>query len=228
MWLLYVLVILLVAGIVLLLNSPAFKGYLGERSVGKDLKKAALKHGGLELKDLMLEDDHSSSQIDNVLLTQKALYVIEMKNYRGMIFGDEAQNNWTMTLLHTNKRRSRSGKVYKRTSVSKHAFYNPIRQNATHIRKIKNVCQLPPDVPIINIVVFGNRADLSRLSTAQEAHVVKVKNLGNLIAEIEKRIQTTISLERQIEIVDELTHHSISDRKRRKEHVRRLKAKYKA
>ena len=70
---------IVVTGIVMYFRTPKGKGIIGEWRVHRVLKSAAKKYGGIELYDFMFEDNRSSSQIDNMLLTNKALYVIEVK-----------------------------------------------------------------------------------------------------------------------------------------------------
>ena len=58
-------------------------------------------------------------EIDMIMLCQKGIYVIENKNYSGWIFGDEKSKNWCEIL---------KGKKY--------FFYNPIKQNKSHIKNL--------------------------------------------------------------------------------------------
>lgn len=219
------LYIISILGLVLLIfNTRWFKGYYGEWQVNRKLKKLAKLYGGLEFHDLMLEDHRSSSQIDNVLLTSKALYVIEVKNYGGYIFGNEENQYWTQTIKHVNTKKSRSGKIYKKTSISKHKFYNPLKQNKTHINKIKSLTDIDDYVPIINIVVFGNRAYLRDVTHSNETYVVNVSQLHKLIKRLETEIEEEISNDNMIYIVEQLFEHNIEDKKRRKEHVKRIRS----
>lgn len=207
-----------------LLKLAKVKGYLGEKQVDRVLKQAALKHGGLECWDMMFEDDRSSSQVDNLLLTQKALYVCEVKNYRGRIFGSPTQEQWTMTLLSTFTKRNKRGRKVKKTHLSKHRFYNPIRQNTTHIKKIKHVLTNYPEVPIINLVVFGPKADVSNVAHLRE--IVPVKHLLKTVASIESSLTQILSTEDQIDIIDTLFGANITDKRARKAHVKNLKIRY--
>jgi hypothetical protein len=207
-------------------KSAKFKGMRGERQVNGNLKRLAKKYGGLPFTDLMLEDNRSSSQIDNLLLTQKALYVIEVKNYSGYIFGDENSVNWTQTIKHINKKTSKSGKVYYKTNISKHQFYNPIKQNHTHINKIKNLTGIDKLFPVVNIVVFGNKAILKAVTHSSQVHVINRYKLKRLIKRLELSIPNEVSLEGQIIAVEKLTAVNILDKQRRKDHVTTIKAKY--
>lgn len=207
-------------------NTPNGKGLLEEFKINSVLKKIAKKVGGVEIRDLMLEDNRSSSQIDNLLLTQKALYVIEAKNYGGMIFGSEDNLNWTVTVKHVNKKTSKSGKVYKKTHISKHKFYNPIKQNTTHINKIKNLLTFNNDFPIYNIVVFGNRAYLKDITHSNSSLVINRSKLYKTIINLEKEIEINEENNQQ-DIFDDLLFFNITDKKQRKDHVSNIKTKYK-
>lgn len=208
------------------IKSPKGKGMIGEYRVNKLLKKAALSYGGCELHDFMFTDDVSSSQIDHILLTQKAMYVIETKNYKGHIYGNEQSQNWTMTIKHINKHRTRNGKTYKKTHISKHQFYNPIKQNQTHIRKIMNLTNFNQVLPIINIVVFGKRAYLKDVTHGRDNYVVHQNDLLKTIYQIESSIENEISIHKQVEIIDKLFGLNITDKNLRRDHVKRIKIKY--
>jgi len=209
------------------LGTPTFKGFIGEYRVHKILKQIALKLGGLEFRDLMFEDDKSSSQIDNMLITQKALYVVEVKNYKGMIFGTPKNKDWTVTVKHVNRKKSRSGKTYYRTHISKHKFYNPIKQNKTHINKILNLTNIGDCIPIINIVVFGKRAILKDVTPTPDAYVITQRVLRNLILSIEESISAKITFDLLIDHIDSIYEINILDRSRRKRHVSNLKRRFK-
>lgn len=206
-------------------KTPKAKGRKGEKQVDRVLKQAALKHGGVELWDLMYEDPRSSSQIDNVLLTQRALYVCEVKNYRGRIFGSADQASWTMTLITPYTKRNKKGKKVKKSHLSKHRFYNPVQQNTTHIRKITHVLEGYPVVPVINLVVFGYKADVSMLQNLES--VLSIKKLQKHIDVTESMLPEILSVEDQIGIVDRLHEMNITDKKARKAHVANIRLRYK-
>ncbi|QWC00274.1 NERD domain-containing protein [Mycoplasmatota bacterium] len=225
MWFLFS--IFLITIIVLsLLKSPIVKGMVGEYRVKKILKKAGLSFGGCDLNDIMLEDNRSSSQIDHILLTQKALYVIETKNYHGHIYGNESSQKWTMTVKHVNKQRSKKGKLYRKTHISKHQFYNPIKQNQTHIRKIVNLTNFDQDLPIVNIVVFGNKAVLKDVTHSKQNYVINEIELLKTINTIERSILKEIDIVKQIDIIDKLVFLNITLKRERRQHIKRIKTKY--
>ncbi|WP_295440543.1 nuclease-related domain-containing protein [uncultured Thiodictyon sp.] len=134
-WVLWmvVLTVALVAFKSLLL--PGLRGRLGERQVG-----AVLDRLGTEtLHDVILPDDHGGlTQIDHLVLTGAGLPVVETKHYRGSMFGQEREPQWTQRLG--------------RRSVT---FQNPLRQNYAHTQAVK---ALVPGVPVFGRVVFTDDA----------------------------------------------------------------------
>ena len=133
--------ILLAVGFVLLfllikyLSSPDFKGLWGEQQVKKELCKSKLSKG-LSINDLLFISDGKSVQIDHLLINSQGIFVIETKNYSGRIYGSDTQLEWTQVL-----------------GRSKYKFYNPVKQNATHVYHLKKLL-LPKQIPIHSIVVF--------------------------------------------------------------------------
>ena len=224
MW--YIIPLVIIVLIALFLRSPKGKGIIGERRVKKILKKCALEFGGIELSDFMFRDERSSSQIDNMLLTQKALYVIEVKNYQGYIFGNEVNEEWTVTVKHVNTKRTKSGRRYNKVHISKHRFYNPIKQNKTHINKIKNLTDILNVLPVYNIVVFGKNAVIKDVEHSKESNVLHQNDLFKFIKSQEIALTYEIETNTQIDIIDELHSINIKDKKQRKEHVRNIKKKY--
>ena len=91
--------------------------------------------------------------------------MIESKNYSGWIFGNETQQQWTQTM--PNKK--------------KYKFFNPIRQNATHIRAIQAFLELP-DEAIHSVIVFSERCTLKKVVvTSENVHVIKREHLRRFI-----------------------------------------------
>ena len=59
------------------------KGIIGEHGVADTLETLARKYGFVVLHDLSIKG--SSANIDHILVTEKVVYVIDAKNYRGIV-----------------------------------------------------------------------------------------------------------------------------------------------
>jgi hypothetical protein len=131
-----------------------------------------------------------------------------------------------MTIKHVNTKKSKSGKVYKKTNITKHQFYNPIKQNKTHINKIKNLTDIHDDIPVVNIVVFGKNSSIRDVKHSEHVFVLHQTELRKVIKTLDDTFTSYMSNERQIEIFDTLNYVNIVDKKRRKQHVKDLKVKH--
>lgn len=117
-------------------KSPKKLGEKGERKVNNYIERN-IKDEKYVINNLTLFIDNSSTQIDHILINKKGVFVIETKNYSGNIYGSEDDYNWTQTLAY--------GKT-------KNKFYNPIKQNQTHINFLSKV--LKKDDIFKSIIVF--------------------------------------------------------------------------
>ena len=88
----------------------------------------------------------SESEIDVLVLHERGIYVIESKNYIGWIFGNKNQRQWTMCLRHGRKEH----------------FYNPIKQNQTHVRALAEGLRLPESA-FRSFIVFSDKCELKNV-----------------------------------------------------------------
>ena len=110
---------------------------IGELRVKRILGKTKINERYV-INDVYLRSaDGKSSQIDHVLISENGIFVIETKNYSGRIFGGENDYEWTQTL--------RFGKV-------KNRLYNLVKQNKTHVYRIKEV--IGNHFPVFSVIVF--------------------------------------------------------------------------
>lgn len=117
-------------------NSAEGRGALGEEKVSKILGET-IEGEKYVYNDYRFRDGDITIQIDHLLVNHCGIFVIETKNYSGVIYGNETSHQWTQVLA--------GGNV-------KNKLYNPVKQNASHIYHLKEF--LPYGVPIISVVVF--------------------------------------------------------------------------
>ena len=114
-----ILLILLVLGLIFILFQTNLKGVIGEKTVASVLillNKSKYK----VLNNVVLSINGRTSQIDHIVISDFAIFVIETKNYKGWILGGENSEYWTQVL-------------FKR----KEKFYNPISQKYSNILALK-------------------------------------------------------------------------------------------
>ena len=132
------------------LNSPWFKGVLGEFQVNLLIKIRLPKDHYHLIKDVTLPTDGGTTQIDHVIVSRFGVFVLETKNMKGWIFGSSNQSQWTQQIYkHRNK------------------FQNPIRQNYKHTKTLETALGLNPNYVFSVIVFIGD----SKFKTAMPDYV---------------------------------------------------------
>ena len=141
------LVVLILAGKVYLKAAfPRLKGAIGEKKTRKALE--ALPDDHVVIHDLLLQSEGGTSQIDHTVISPRGIFVIETKAYDGWIFGNEKSEYWTQVM----------GK-------KKQRFYNPTRQNRTHVQALKNSLARYGDLPYWPVVVLSDKCALKKVDT---------------------------------------------------------------
>lgn len=121
---------------------PKTKGYLGEKAIAGILSQLEPEKYTV-INDVMLSVGGKTSQMDHIVVSDYGIFVIETKNYKGWILGDERNGQWTQV-------------IYKK----KHRFLNPIIQNKGHIKALQHHLSEYPDARYTSIIVFSPAADL--------------------------------------------------------------------
>ncbi|MDE7263511.1 MAG: NERD domain-containing protein [Anaeroplasmataceae bacterium] len=143
-------------------------GCEGEKKISRILEKYSHLNTCYIIENYRAFYKDKSIQIDHLLITPSEIICIETKNYKGKIYGSKDNLNWTI--------------VYNPNDKEK--MYNPIRQNANHIKFLYNF--LPYNTPIKNIVVFTGTADIEELKQIEEVYTIEeffkyIYNLNDII-----------------------------------------------
>lgn len=127
-------------------------GRRGEKLTERELKLVQLfGRKGKILRNVYLpKDNGETSEVDVIFITQKGIFVFESKNYSGWIFGDEKSQYWTAML----------------PNKMKNQFYNPIRQNRTHIKWMSKF--VGENIPLFSIIVFSERCELKKVEVQSD------------------------------------------------------------
>ena len=133
------LIVILVSSAILYLRFN--KGKIAEKMVHHKLMRLPEEYHVID--DVLLMSNGRSTQIDHIVVSPYAVFVIETKGYKGWILGGENAEYWTQI-------------IYKRKST----FYNPIHQNDGHIRFLKFLLKDLGNIPFVPIVVFNDEEDL--------------------------------------------------------------------
>lgn len=160
-----------------------YRGAEGEKRIAKIADLACSGTSAVPIKNLYLPwPDGRTCQIDELIIADSGIYVIEMKNYKGWIFGNEKNQYWTQVLS--------SG--YYGQSI-KNRLYNPIRQNASHVYCIRKNLKGYKG-PIHSLIVFSNEAEFKDITVySSDVYVLnqsRIHDVFQLIADKHKNCLT--------------------------------------
>lgn len=190
-------------------------GRRGEKLTEKELKFAQLlgKKGKVLRNVYIPKDNNETSEIDLVFITQKGIFVFESKNYSGWIFGDEKSAYWTMML----------------PNKQKNSFYNPIKQNKTHIKWLgKYFENQGMEIPMFSIIVFSERCELKKINvTSSEIKVIKRDRTYATVRDIWNMSQDVLNKEQIEEIYVDLKQLTNVDAALKAAHIENIEKKYK-
>ncbi len=181
------------------------KGYYGEFVLYRKLIRIFGKEH--VYANLYLDNKRTDvTEIDVIAVSQKGVYVFEMKNYGGYIFGSQKNKNWTQ--------------VFNR--FSKHSFYNPLRQNYAHTEAVKNFLNLP-DKTLKPMVIFANRGRL-KIDRIEPRHaVLKLKEAIKHIKAYEKKAPSLLNEEEVRRINTHLIEKMHADDEVKAHHLEQVK-----
>jgi hypothetical protein len=201
-----ILILLILIGGVIVFNrslAPSIKGKLGEKRVGATLFFLP-RNEYIVLNDLLFINGSYSTQIDHIVISTHGIFVIETKNYKGMICGNSNKDYWTQHIWK-----------------NKYDLYNPIFQCQNHInfliRKFGEVREF--ENYIYPIVAFLG-ADTVQISGKDDC-VMRQRQLNSYI---KSRKQTIMTIEECRFIATILKTENITDSAMRENHIANVRA----
>ncbi|MFT5498861.1 MAG: restriction system protein [Kiritimatiellia bacterium] len=176
------------------------KGAIGERWVDRRLRKSldpSLYH---VLSDLTLPSGDFTTQIDHVVASPFGIFVIETKNYKGLILGRAEAREWTKVMFK-----------------NRYAFQNPLHQNYKHTKTLSELTGISHDL-FISVVVFVGDCHLHEAIPENVLHGREI--LPFIAAHTEHRIK----VEQVPEVVEAFSEWANTvTREKKRAHVANLK-----
>ena len=120
----------------IVIKTAWFKGVVGEFLVNIFAKFFLNKHDYHLIKNVTLPTEDGSTQIDHIIVSKYGVFVVETKNMKGWIFGNEKQKTWTQKIFKTN-----------------HKFQNPLHQNYKHLKILEDYLAISID-KFFSLIVF--------------------------------------------------------------------------
>lgn len=151
------------------------------------------------INDVLIKHEKGTSQIDHIVVSNYGIFVIETKNFKGWIYGEERSKYWTQVL-------------YKR----KEKFMNSIHQNYGHIKAIEQLFSNKEGLTFIPIVVFLDQATLKVDVTSE------VINSTDLLKTIKKYKEPIFSDFMKKKIYTTIQNYNISSKSATRKHVKTI------
>lgn len=183
-------------------------GWLGETFTEFELMIVKLfGRDGKMLRNVYIpKEDGTYSEIDVLYITKKGIFVLESKNYSGWIFGDAYSKNWTACL----------------SKNQKNQFYNPIKQNETHIKWLKKYVN-DSRARFFSIIVFSDRCELKKVPQLSDVPVINRRRLYSVMKNIWDSNPDIFSNDDVIEIWLKLNDQAHQDDSVKKQHIENIK-----
>ena len=166
-------------------NRYIINNELNEGEIKVQNKLSKLPESYKIYNNIILKYSGGSAQIDHLVISRYGLFVIETKDYQGLIIDNNNGTQWTQ-YLHRNR----------------NSFYSPIQQNITHINAICEVLGIYSN-QCINIVCFSDKATLSDNIPSQVTYTTQLlkqiamykteKLTEQQVNEITKKLEETIT-----------------------------------
>lgn len=169
--------------------TPLSRGEWSERRVILELLKEGINPKAI-FHDLYIRKPNGDyTQVDVAVATKAGIIVFEVKDYSGWIFGNEYQKYWTQILAYGRE---------------KHRFYNPIMQNAGHIKAIRQRLPQNLGIPIYSVIVFFGNSELKDVTcNAANTAIIYPRSIRKVVADI--LMKSDAKFGNKYEIMDLLT-----------------------
>ncbi|MFA7725622.1 MAG: nuclease-related domain-containing protein [Candidatus Izemoplasmatales bacterium] len=188
-----------------------FKTYFNKGNYGEFVLYRKMIHLlGKEsvLTNVYLENKNTdTTEIDVLAVSTKGIYVFEMKNFAGYIYGSDQDQNWTQVL----------------NRWSKHQFYNPLRQNYAHTKAVELFLEISKE-SIVPMVVFSNRSKLSKIDVKEHHNVFQYKEAVKFVKKNEKKGMDILSLQQKQDFVIRLLDRCNMSEEIKQKHIDDVKA----
>ena len=166
---------------------------------------------GLSYKDYFIfnnltipSDYNGSSQIDHLVISRFGIFVIESKEFQGLVLGDKNQDKWTESFGN--------GKNVQ--------FQNPLRQNWSHIMSLKKLFPFISEDNFKNIVVFvGSKKFVTQ-------PIESVVHSEEIVGCIQKHTESKLSEENLHVILGKLSYLCQTADISHEQHLRNLHASH--
>ena len=181
------------------------KGAEGEMKIASILKSIP-GNGKILLNTYIpkINNHKEFTEIDIIYINSSGIYVIESKNYSGLIVGSDEYTQWEQRFRGNN---------------NKYRFYNPVRQNEDHIKHLQNLLYNVNKDAFHSLIVFS---DHCKLEVNSYADVINRRDLKELISDKFKGQPNVLTTENIDDIYIKLLPHTQVSDEFKKQHIKNI------
>lgn len=191
-------IVILIFAILLLWKG---KGWLGERNVSRKLSWLPSEEYHV-MNDIMLPTSYGTTQIDHIVVSIYGVFVIETKNYKGIISGGQNTEKWTKNVFG-----------------NKYDIPNPIRQNKVHVAAVSQVLNKANILcNIHSIIAFSRQANIA--ANWKDCDIVYYNELRSAIRKYQ---QEQLTPQEMAKAEDAIVAANITDYQARRAHVHNVR-----
>lgn len=196
-------------GIITTLMNYENTGQFGEFATEFALTNDNLDGELVVLKNLYVPLQGKTTEIDLLMIHEKGIFVFESKNYSGWIFGSSDQLNWTQSLQNGEKNK----------------FYNPIRQNRTHIKALSEYLGKPMS-EFTSYIIFSERCTLKKVpEDTDDIIIVRRTNMLKKLRATLKTAQSKYDHDEIQSMANRLISLTNKDALEKQQHIENIKTK---
>lgn len=178
------------------------KGTRGEFKIYRMLKKS----GDRVLANIYVPAGNGKkTEVDLLVINRSGIYVIESKNWGGMIFGTENDKNWTQLI-----------------GRRKNQHYNPVWQNSGHISALQRLLGARRDL-FRSLIVFSDECNFKNVMVASPGiHLMSQRKLKKKIAQLSQG-ESRLSESEVQRFYSALLPYIKADAKTKREHIQSVR-----
>lgn len=140
-------------------RSIYLKGRQGEKQVLKQLKTLPKEY--YTINNILVKTSWGTSQIDHIVICPYGIFVIETKNYEGIVRVNKDEKYWIQKI-----------------GRKEFNFYNPLWQNGSHIRAIKSLLGINYYISYYSVIAFSKRG---KLKSVRQDNIIYINKLKKVI-----------------------------------------------
>jgi len=154
------------------------------------------------LRNLLFKTEQGFIQIDHLVISPYGLFMLEVNNLAGIIVGEESDPHWYQAITWRVK-----------------TFPNPLLENETRIKVLKEQAKLEETLPIFSYVTFNCRCNLKVISGS----VVYDIDILAAILKLSQTLPEVLNDEEVLAMANQIMQVNISDPNIRNEYSARLR-----